>query len=443
LSYNLIVKSTGLVNKTAINQQRSIKSIHRYDLIDKHIDNYLQHLQQKNRDAAINVLSEAELVANEMEIQTSERIGIDLVSYYRSTPITTAEMLIEARALRKEIESSIRLDLTSANLQKITQAKKIFEQLSAKCETERTNIQIIKYFSKNNRFTEALAIINNSLTTAVNAKHLFNQAQLLMWQGHCLSGMAKFDEAAKVLEESIRLGYQLDIPEAILGSFMVLAGIYYVTDNNAAAFEFARKALELARPINHPYTIRLLHITGLTALNLGHQTLAETCLQDAIKLAERQEDYISLAYSQIFLGILYNELGRTNDAKESFISALVNANKLTDILVRTDLETVITGYYARVAMLAGEIDHAIKLYTKALDLAAKANIQQNLMLSQLHQGLGESLARKGDYKRAKNELLTAVALDHKARKSLEENNSLLTFAASHKSSIEVLRTFPH
>jgi tetratricopeptide (TPR) repeat protein len=87
-------------------------------------------------------------------------------------------------------------------------------------------------------------------------------------------------------------------------------------------------------------------------------------------------------------------------------------------------------------MLAGNIDQAINLYTRSITLAEKANIQQKLALSQLHQGLGECLMAKGDFKAAKIELAAAITLDRQARDRFEQNNSLLSFAVTRKSCYE-------
>jgi hypothetical protein len=85
-------------------------------------------------------------------------------------------------------------------------------------------------------------------------------------------------------------------------------------------------------------------------------------------------------------------------------------------------------------MMAGKANQAISSYNQALAFAAQANIKQNLMLSQFHQGLGECLKAKGDIAHSETELAMAKSLANIARDHCETNNALLSFA--------IIRTIP-
>ncbi|MEW6737997.1 MAG: hypothetical protein AB1489_42360, partial [Acidobacteriota bacterium] len=440
LTYFLLVKPAQHNDQSVAIESASINAPTRYEQLDKHLDLYLANLQVGNESEAKRAIETAAAIGEEMATKTGDMVGRDTVSYYRAIPVAAIGSLQQARRLRAEAEATISGDQYSAALQKTQASRDIFTALASNCEIERTTIQIARFLIKNARFKEAQAIIDENLQRTVDAHHLFNHAQLLNWRGSGLSATSQFNEAVEALEASIQEAQSLEVPLYTLGPSMTLAGIYYVTDNNKAAFERARKALELARPINHRYALQLLQIAGMSAFNINNSALAESYLQDAITFSEKQGNVVELIKSRTFLGIIHAEQSHIDKAQISVASAVGDLDKIKDDRARSQTSAIVLGYYARIQTLAGNVDRAIELYDQSLDLAKKANIQQNLMLSQLHQGLGESLLKKGDYSRAESELALAVALDRKANKNLEQNNALLTFAISRKSSGELLRS---
>ncbi|MEW6734958.1 MAG: tetratricopeptide repeat protein, partial [Acidobacteriota bacterium] len=442
LTYYLVFKPALKKQQPVVNSIAYITGPTRYEKLDQQIDLYLASLPIGNRDAADAAMAAATEIAKDMEINTGDLVGKDIVKYYRALPVSLAATLRDARQLRSEVERSVSMDQYALLLEKAERAKRVFQRLVAHFEIARTDIQIAKYLIKCGRFIDARTIINDALPRTLAANYLYTHAQLLAWQGNYLCEIAEFRGARRALEAAIAIAQDLDVPEFLLGPYMVLAAQYSITNENLAAFELARKALNIARPVNHKYTVQLLHIAGISAFNLNKPASAEAYLQESVILAEQNNNHPQLAMSHTFWGIVQMEQDREIKAEEHFLSALNSMQKIIDVTAKINLEAVVTGYYARSKALAGDHNKAVELYTHSLVLAEKANIKQSLMLSQLHQGLGESLAAKGNHKKAQSELELAVAFNTRACANTEGNNTLLTFATTRKSSAEQLRLLP-
>jgi tetratricopeptide (TPR) repeat protein len=222
-----------------------------------------------------------------------------------------------------------------------------------------------------------------------------------------------------------------------------LASSYFVINDNEQTIEQAYSALLIANRCNDQlFPMQLTQIIGLSLFNHQHTELAERYLQHSIALAQEQhkEGYLALSWS--FLGLMRSEQKRFAEAELDFIKAIQSANAISDQQARTYIQASVTGYYARAMAMADKLDQAQQLYSQAIELSEKANIQQKLQLAQLHQGLGECLMAKGNLQSAEQELAVAIAFDQEAQNHFEQANKLLTFTTSGKSSktqMEILK----
>src|SRR5205814_9916116 len=118
-------------------------------------------------------------------------------------------------------------------------------------------------------------------------------------------------------------------------------------------------------------------------------------LQRSVILAQKQNNGAYLAISYTFIGIVRSEQKSFQMAEENFNKAFDALQSIADEKMRISAGFNVTGYYARSQMLAGNVTRAIELYKQTLDLGQKANVQDNLALGQVHQGLGECLMAQG------------------------------------------------
>ncbi|MEW6737996.1 MAG: hypothetical protein AB1489_42355, partial [Acidobacteriota bacterium] len=411
-----------------------------YEQLDRHIDDYLTALQTGNSLGASNALTGAEQIANEIAAKTGDRFGLDLVSYYRTVPLTNINQLREARKLRADVEAISIIDYFDDAIKKAGHAKTLFNSVGATCETLKTDVQLAKYLNKSDALKDAQILLDASIPQVAEKQYLFIHAWLLYWKGELHCNTSQFNQAIESYENCIRIAKPLDAPNFLVSPLVMLSSIYYTTNDNERAFELAYQAMETSLAIGRPLPIQLVQVMGISAFNLKFQSLAQTYLDHSVKLAEAQNNNSYLVMSHIFSGITQAEQHHTAEAEIGFAKAFEALSKIADQKARDRMEYAVTGYYARAQMIAGNVDKATELYVRSLELAEKTNLQQKLALSQLHQGLGECLIAKGNIDRAKIELEMAIAFDKEAQKNFEYNNALLTFAVSNKVSQELLRS---
>jgi tetratricopeptide (TPR) repeat protein len=400
-----------------------------YELLDSKIDDYLSALAVNNESEAGTAINDAIGIANQMKTQTGEMFGVDIVSYYRSMPLGRVEPLLEARKHLAEIRSIAAYDQYLELLEKAIKTKSIFEHYSSQCDLEQINIHITKYLIKLTRSNEAQIIINENLKRAVDSKHLFSQAQFLAWQGENFSNSSNFPDAIRSLESAGEVAKNLGVSQFTSVVSMLLSSIYSVTNNNESAFEKAHRTIKLSIEAKIPVPIQTLEMIGLSTFNLEYPTLAEQYMRKAVELSIKQNSKSHLIMTRAYMGILQAEQRKFIESEHWFQESFKTIELISDANTRASIEFLVTGYYARSQMLAGNSKDAIDLYKKALDLGLKANIQEKLILSQMHQGLGECLMAQGDLIASKSELKLAVSLNNSVDKS-EQINTLLTFAVS-------------
>ncbi|MEW6737255.1 MAG: hypothetical protein AB1489_38575 [Acidobacteriota bacterium] len=439
LSYWLLFRPVIARHQSIISSTTPITELTRYERLDQQLDLYLASLQTGNKREADQALASVTAIAEEMAVKTGDLLGRDLLANYQLISDNNVRSLQEARRLQKEVETTIVGDQYSLALQKADQALNLFNQLNINCETERTHIQIAKYLIKSGKYDQANEIIRVTLAQAVKYRHIYYQAQLLNWRGESFSATSDFRAASESFETAIELAESLELKLFFIGPSMALAGIYHLTNNNEAALACAEKTLAIARPINHKYTAQLLQIAGISAFNLNRRLVAQQYLNDAIMVSRDQANPAYLAMSYTLFGIIQAEQGKAYEADINLKAARQALAQIKDPISHISMNAMVTGYYARVQMLAGNSEAAIELYQNALLLAQQINIQQKLMLSQLHQGLGECLMAKSNYRESAQQLALAVALDQEARANSEISNPLLTFAVTRRSSKEQLR----
>jgi tetratricopeptide (TPR) repeat protein len=432
----LKVKNRLLALSSRIDQPSPVQT--RYDLLESAIDDYLSATISSNKTVADDFLRTAEKIAAEMATLTGERFGLDLVSFYRTVPAHSVEQFIKARKLYKEARETIKLNDYTQGLEIASKAKTAFDRLDSNLEIEKTEILIGKSLVKLSRSKEAEKILKKGGIKAAITNHLYSHAQFLGWLGENYSNISNYTHAVEILEQAIQVVRPLDVPEFSNSLSMLLSSIYSVTNDNERAFLMAHKTLEEAIRTNHPFSIQVIDVLGLSAFNLGFPALAENYLKKAIELASNQQKFPHIAMANTYLGIIMAEQRKDNEAEQSFQKAFQSLYKIEDKTIRIQLEFMVTGYHARAQMLTGNSKQAVDLYTKALTLGEKGKIEEKIILSQMRQGLGECLAALGNYKGAESEFRAALSLRQSAQ-TIEQNNSLLSFSVTNKSLEEQIR----
>lgn len=413
-----------------------------YESLDQAVDQYIAAVINNEQGRSAEALTKAETISMSME-KTGDLFGKDLISFYKKQ---SKAALVELQAARRElieVENTLPGDNYKVSLEKAERVKETFKNYSSQCDLERSKLQIIRLNIKLSQFDKVQEKISEIISQIKDEQHLFIYAQMIYRQADAFSSVSKFESAISLYKESIELGNRLSQSGFVLSPLMSLAGIYYIMDNNEEAFKLAQMGLTISRKYNNSITVQLLHIAGISSHNLRNFGLADDYLKEALAIAGKQQNAGFTIQSYMFLGIMLTDQKRMMEAQKYFDKCLATLPMIKEEEARMNLETSITGYYARQQMLAGNSDKALKMYNKALLLAEKTHLEQYLTLSQMHQGRAEVLMRKGNYKSAEKDLQLAISFEKNAQSNSETNNTLLSFAITNLSALEQLNRIRH
>jgi tetratricopeptide (TPR) repeat protein len=387
----------------------------RYNRLDKYLDEYISRQLAGNSAAAATAISDASLLAEEMARKTGEQIGKSLVTFYREVSLDKLPELQKARSIRAEAAIASEKNQFDGLMEKLDQAKDIFDLFNATAEILRVDLESIRILVRRRENSKAQLITEQILPIVNKSRYRYLEAYILYWQANNISETSSFDEAINIAQKSIGIFQQLDLPQLAVRPAMLITSIYYTTDRNREAFEQSYQQFKLAGEKKFTVPIQLIQILGLTAFNLKYPELAENYLNHALDMAIKQDLKPQIAMAYTFLGLIQAEQGEWNNSENHFAQAFQALNKFpqnekaykfTDVLI--------SGYYARTQLLAGNIAKSKEFYQRALHLADEIKIEQKLALSQLHQGLGECLIAEGNIAQAKQVLTIAVAFDKQA-----------------------------
>jgi tetratricopeptide (TPR) repeat protein len=413
-----------------------------YQKLQVAIDEYLTASRTSNGEAVNKASSEMAEIAEEIKAK-GDSLGIDLVSYYSSVSIEQLEPLQQARNLRREVEFGDATDRLDELTLKAEQAKKVFEQLEARLEVELTNVELIRCLNRKRQMQMVEPLLNTGIRYAIDNHYIFLHSRFLTLQGELYSNLGNYSATITTFESAINVATPLGTPELFLRPSLWLAMINTTINNNILTFQQAYNTVLLARGLDRPiYEIQPITLLGISANVLKYSSIAERYFQRAIKLANRQNNYSYSALAHAYLGLVRVEQKRFQEAENEFFQAHITSNKLTDIGAQTYARFLVTAYQARAMKLMGKLDYAIELYQTALSLAEKANIFKelilSLILSQLHQGLGECYMEKRNRDAAETEMVASLQLADEAKKKFQTGNPFLTFATTTKTSREQL-----
>jgi tetratricopeptide (TPR) repeat protein len=417
----------------------------RYESLQEALDQYLEAVKNSDTATAGVAMDKAEAIAKEMEDKTGEKFGADTILFYKSkvTSREVAARLIAGHTVLKEIQQNRgSLDFRK-QYQRAAEAAKSFAEVKANCDLELANIQVSIFLSllDKDSFDQAQKLLKENVVNTKLSKHLFNQAQFLALLGKNLGKSSQYAEAIEAYTASVELSKNLDVPKFYLYPIQGLAYIYMSLNDDQQTFNLAYGAFQSA--IQSKDNLRLMDLSqalGVSAFNLHYSKVAEKYFNYQAKIAQQSNHSQGLARSKAILGIIKAELGEFSKAEKNLADAQQIVDQISDASAHNFIQFYVTGYYARVKMISGNADEAINLYQKTLELGLAANIKESLPLSQLHQGLAECYMAKGQPQLAKTQLQVAENYASEARTHLEVQNALLTFAATHKSIADQLKT---
>jgi tetratricopeptide (TPR) repeat protein len=240
--------------------------------------------------------------------------------------------------------------------------------------------------------------------------------------GVCWSGIGAMAEG--ITWHDAFLGAPASVTPAIRGPALVLRALLAFFDRDVPrGQECGIAGLEQCREAGDPYfTAMALDVLGRLALSAGDPEQALRYADEAVDLAQRNQDCWNRAYALITRATALAMAGRTEEARESAAAGLALTLD-TDQRWAIALTRVLLGNLARAG---GDLDSARSQYLAALPLLREAFPPP--MAAQCLARLGRTALRQGDLARARTYLAESLQMSLAAGHRVGTARALLGFA---------------
>jgi tetratricopeptide (TPR) repeat protein len=283
--------------------------------------------------------------------------------------------------------------------------------------------------------TTAQQLIPAALAQSKSLNYYKGEARLTYLQGRFYSEKGEYNQAIAILEEAAKLGrqFQQEQPELVTRPLLLTTKLYHALDQNTAAAQSARACWEILQHTeNSPPKISCLQYLALSEFLAYQSEESEEMLQQSRAIAEKigRSDYV--IQSLRFSGIIKTEKGDTDTASRFFEEALAITNNIKDANLQKYLKGGVIAHYARSQAVANANEEAIKLYQQAIALSSQLKDVSAIVLSQLHQGLGECYSRENNETLASASFEKAKGYEEQAHNTCHFENTAMSVALVRK-----------
>ena len=379
------------------------------------IDDFLT-LAASGREAEANDKQQMLSYAGKVEDQMAQdRFTRDLATVYKSATSTQRETLTQARGLMKsavalydksEYKQAIDLFSTARELfAKTSDGEKLFaEAWIGYCQLrlQQPDISIETF--------ERLSTVFESK----NYRSLFAQSLFAL-----AGGLTIRNEHSRVLErarQSLVVSEQIQDRANAVRCLQAETSLQLMLGNYRESLAATFRALSLSEslPPDAKLTWPFYHEASIDFYFLGMPTVALQFANEALRLAQTAGLTLQTSRSFDRLALIFERLGKYDEAMKKTEEALAAGSKLSDEQMRTNIQ-------AHSALISGQLNRemgrqqqAVESYDKAIDLYKKINLD-----------IYQYRARKG-------KLLSLIALNNDAAAEAELSEVLYWFEQNRK-----------
>lgn len=255
------------------------------------------------------------------------------------------------------------------------------------------------------KFDEALALHQEALTLYKQLGHQSAMGKVMIEIGQDYLDGGQLEPAKKTLLSALAYNKAINHTDNMATAYDVLAYLYDLEGNNAAATQTAYDYLKLAEKMGDKQTItHSAHMLASNYLALGNDSLALKYFQQGLTIAEQTGDQIQLV--TFYNSIADIHLGRRHfpEAFQHYVLSLNLVQELKDPQLMGNLYRRMGHYYRAIHQLPMAL-----AYYHASDSAYTA-IANKQDLAALYTDMGSTYTQLKQYKRAAHYFDAAKAL---------------------------------
>ena len=203
--------------------------------------------------------------------------------------------------------------------------------------------------------------------------------------------------------------------------------LYHLNNYNEKSLAISQSLLAKADNLNKDKVVAILHLCGLSSFSLQYSELSQSYLKQSLDLAIEIKNPVFLARSYLFLSITSSEAGNYQQSNDYHSKAMDVVEQLEDKTSRLTTLFAITGYYAKSKARQGDFSQSAIAYKQTLDTISELGLKNNLIISQLNEGLAVALKELNNVSESKHYIATANQYRKLANNNNEKANCLLSF----------------
>ncbi|MFY9223342.1 MAG: tetratricopeptide repeat protein [Blastocatellia bacterium] len=399
-------------------------------------DSFQENILYKQLDTNINeylttkdnfFLKQSKTIAQELQSKYQENYGVDLVKYYEIIPV---EKLPELSVYRGQMLILLSNNSGSDIEQRLKDSQVLedkFLKLGNTVEAYRVKTITNKMYSLLPNYEKTKLTATEGLKFSTDNNYLFLQGYFLLWQANLLSEEVSLEESEKTFQQIINIGEKIKIYDFVSRPKLSLATLYHLNNEDQKSLEIVQSLLNNSEKMKKERIISLMQLAGLASSKLKQYDLSKVYLKESVRLAKEINNSDLSARSYTYLSLVSAELKNFSDSEEYHLKSTNEANRLVDNISRLNTVFLISGYYGKTKLLAGDFEAATKIYQESLSMFQELNLKNNLELSQLNEGLAIALKKLNKIDEAEKYFATANQYHKLAENNKEIANCFLSF----------------
>ncbi len=403
-------------------------------------DSFQENILYKQLDTNINeylttkdnfYLKQSKIIAQELQNKYQENYGVDLVRYYETVPVEKLPELSIYRGQMLSLLNEVSGDNFEKRLKDSQNLENKFLRLGNTIEAYRIKTTSNKMYTFLRDYKQTKITADEGLKFSTDNNYLLLQGYFLLWQANFLSEEVSLEESEKTFQEIIKIGEKIKIYDFVSRPKLSLATLYHLNNEDQKSLEMIQNLLNNSEKMKKERVISLMQIAGLASSNLKRYDLSKSYLKESIRIAKDINNSTfssdSIARSYTYLSLVSAELKNFSDSEEYHLKSIAEVNKLINYAGRSNTVFLISGYYGKTKLLAGDFQAATKIYQDNLALFQELNLKNNLELSQLNEGLAIALKELNKIDEAEKYFATASQYRKLAENNKEIANCFLSF----------------
>jgi CHAT domain-containing protein len=409
--------------------------------MDQLFDRYLNAAIAANKKQADQYLLSLKRIGRLIGEIKGDRFVGDAVDYAaRGSLMVKREVLVIHQRLQQARQEDMRGNAGAA-AKLYEKAFNDADRIAEVCHFELAALGLARYYHHRDESQKLIKLRNQLVLDAKRRGHrqLYAQALLVL---------ANSEGAAQHLSISLELSRQaVDIAKSLGDAGTLINGLRFVGSAYASLGDYDPALKEFYEAISllrdSPVTLLMAaganDVTGDTLFRMSRYATALPYQHEAVRMCERSDNIMLLAFMTQRLGMTYGMLDRHAEAMRYLNDAVARAEAIPDQVARVRLQIDIYTRFGEFYLKQNKTNEAITTYQRAIDYIGKGN--SRFHLSSIHKGLAAAYLRQGKNSEAEAELEKSIRLTEEAREQIDDVRSRGTFLASQQSIYRAMVNF--